>query len=318
MSLHQRWRWPGALVIALCALVVTGGPGCADEPAPPAAPPPAAPSTAPAAPPPATGAPPPGSAEFCAVPDDLVYVDARLPHTATALAAGRPLRVAVVGTASSMGRGVSRPERAYPVRLREELERQLGGKVAVELTNLSRPRWQAEEMLAAFPTVVLPLHPDLVIWQAGTTDAIAGVTPEGFEQTLDSGVELLQQQGSDVILMDMQYNPHTITMISFDSYLDQFAWVSQVKDVLLFHRHDIMKWWIENGVIGLSPETRPEQLRDADIVHGCIGYLLAGMVVRAVRPPPESAPSEVTPGAVEAPSQAPPPLPVPPVPAGSP
>src|ERR1700685_1959832 len=72
--------------------------------------------------------PPP---ELCRVPDALVLADGRLPAVRVDLALHKPLRIVVVGTASSMGTGVSDPQKAYPERLWAALSRRLPVKVTV-------------------------------------------------------------------------------------------------------------------------------------------------------------------------------------------
>ena len=44
--------------------------------------------------------------------------------------------------------------------------------------------------------------PDLVIWQAGTVDAMRGVETDTFRNELQDGVETLQNGGADVVLMN--------------------------------------------------------------------------------------------------------------------
>jgi hypothetical protein len=57
--------------------------------------------------------------------------------------------------------------------------------------------------------IITDEKPDLVVWQTGTIDAIRRVEPEEFRSALDEGIETLQNSGTDVILMNMQYSPRT-------------------------------------------------------------------------------------------------------------
>ncbi|MBI1206099.1 MAG: SGNH/GDSL hydrolase family protein [Azospirillum sp.] len=247
------------------------------------------------------GAQTPESAASCPAPDSAVYVDARLPSVQAALLAGGPLRVIVVGTASSTAKGVSRADRAYPARLEQDLRQRLAPR-RVDVANLARPRWTAAEMIAAFAPEVIAEHPNLVIWQTGTTDAIQGIAPDEFGAALGSGIDQLQQHGVDVILMDMQYTPVSTTMINLAPYIEQMQWLTQIKDVLFFHRYDTMKHWVESGLLDFAKETRAEQLRQADMVHGCLALLLAEMIERAAlkadQPTNTGAESEPSPGSI--------------------
>ncbi|HUN50972.1 MAG TPA: hypothetical protein VMU42_07640, partial [Candidatus Sulfotelmatobacter sp.] len=90
-------------------------------------------------------APPPAA---CQVPDSLLGSDGKLPAVRAELAAHRPVRMIVVGTASSMGAGVSAPQKAYPERLQAVLSRRLPVKVSV--LNKSKLHDTAAEMLHRF------------------------------------------------------------------------------------------------------------------------------------------------------------------------
>ena len=227
-------------------------------------------------------APPVGAADPspCTVPEGLVYVDAELAHATAALSGQKRLRIVVVGSASSTGAGVSQPENAYPLQLERALARYLP-EVRVSVVNKAERGAKAEAMVDRFARDVIPEKPTLVIWQTGTVEAVQSIDVDAFGETLVRGVDMLQSANIDVILMDMQYSPASLTLVNVGPYKDQMHWTAQEKDVLLFRRHDIMVRLWQDDVINLTSADRDVQRRNADLVHRCVGELLADMIVRA-------------------------------------
>lgn len=227
--------------------------------------------------------------EACEVPDSLTYVDFRLPRVAAAIGAKGPLRIVVIGTASSMGAGVSEPAKAYPLQLTDEIGRRFPS-VRLSLVNASRRGDTAAMMADRFGRDVIAEAPHLVVWQTGSVDAMRGVDADAFADTLVRGIERLRAQEIDAILMDDQYNPAAESVLRREHYRQRMQWLAQAYDVPLFRRHDIMLYWDQNDVIDLSAGTATEQRRNADLVNRCIAVLLANMIESAVKAEPGPAP----------------------------
>jgi hypothetical protein len=204
-----------------------------------------------------------------------VAPDFGLPHVAQAIAKKR-LDIAVVGSASSDLNGPSGTNIAYPTWLEESLRSRLPG-VAVKIATYARPRETASEMEAKLPHVIAEAKPALVIWQTGTADAIRGVDPEDFRAALDEGVDKLHAASADVVFMNMQYSPRIEAMLAVTAYADAMRVVALKRESVLFDRFTIMKLWNENGVFDLYGATRTTNI--AERVHGCLGRLLAEVVV---------------------------------------
>jgi lysophospholipase L1-like esterase len=217
----------------------------------------------------------------CAAPENLVYVDAALPRVGEALRRHEPLTIAVVGTSSASGAGVSDESRAFPTRLAVELKRRLPNET-VSVAVYARRGDTAADMLARIKSEIVKTKPTLVIWQTGTVDAIRGAYPGQFGGVLIKGIETLQKAGSDVMLMNMQFSPQAWAVINLEPYLDNMTWVAQVRDVLLFDRYGLMKYWDQTGTFDLNA-TKDAALRTGDKVHACIGRLLADMILAAAK-----------------------------------
>jgi hypothetical protein len=214
----------------------------------------------------------------CDVPAYLLISDSLLGRVASAVKAGGPLDILVVGSRSSTIPGAEGD--AYPARLQAALRDKLPGitiNVSVELA----PRKTAAEMAANLGKQAEAKKPTLVVWQTGTVDAIRSIDIDDFRGAVDAGVNALQKAGADVVLMNMQYSPRTETMISPTSYIDNMRVVAQQHDVPVFDRFAIMHQWNESGEFDLFRAVHGVGL--AKRVHDCLGRALATFVIDTAR-----------------------------------
>lgn len=223
--------------------------------------------------PPAAGAAGPN----CEVPGDLMEVDGKLPHLAHRLQTHASVKIVAIGGASTAGLAAGSPALSYPQRFVERLAGWYP-KSTLTLVNQSRPHQSAEEMLARFPSAVFALDPTLVIWETGTTDAVRGVGVDAFAATLESGIDALATRGIDLILVDMQFSHRTVAVIDFDSYLHAMQRVGDVKDIYVFPRFAMMRWWSEQEVFDLDGVPKAERARLAADVYQCLGRKMADAV----------------------------------------
>ena len=217
-------------------------------------------------------------AKSCEVPAYLTETGAKLAKVADKVKTDRALDIVVVGSGSSNLSGPDGAAAAYPARLQAYLVQKLPG-VAVQVTTDLHPRQTAEEVAEALEKTIAPRKPTLVIWQTGTVDAIKSIDADDFRSAINDGIAALKAAGSNVILMNPQYNPRMETMVSFTTYLDTMRVVAQDTDVPLFDRFSVMRHWTEVGDFDLSATTHSLAL--AKGVHDCIGRALADMVVEA-------------------------------------
>ena len=217
-------------------------------------------------------------AQPCDVPAYLLSTDSSLPKVAEAVKNGQPLDILVVGSRSST---IATSEAsAYPGRLQAALKEKLPG-VTVNLSLELQNGKTAEEVNAGLVKLVEAKRPTLVIWQTGTVDAMRSVDPDDFRSAIDEGVVALQNAGTDVVLINLQYSPRTETMISVPPYLDNMRVVAQQHNVPLFDRFAIMRHWNESGDFDLFSATHGVDL--AKRVHACLGRALSKFVIDAAR-----------------------------------
>jgi hypothetical protein len=218
------------------------------------------------------------AAPTCDVPAYLLATESSLPKVAEAVERGSPLEILVVGSRSSTinaGDGSS-----YPGRLQASLKEKLP-KVPVNVSVELQIKKTAEEVAPGLAKLVEAKRPTLVIWQTGTYDAIRSVDPDDFRNAVDEGVVALQNAGTDVILLNLQYSPRTETMTSAAPYLDNMRVVAQQHDVPLFDRFAIMRHWNESGDFDLFSTSHSIDL--AKRVHDCLGRALSKFVIDAAR-----------------------------------
>lgn len=207
----------------------------------------------------------------CQVPEDVLANPTRLLHVGAARRADKPIRILMIGTTSSAGAG------NYPARL-EALLRAEWGSTAVAIVNKAEGGQTAEKMAERLPQWLQEARPDLLLWQTGTVDAMRGVDLDTFGAALARGIRLAAQANADVILISPQYGSGALRLRPIDSYLDYLYQIARADDVLLFRRHRIMRYWVENDQINFSGRGRAEQARVAEQVHDCLARLLAVLI----------------------------------------
>ncbi|HLH97560.1 MAG TPA: GDSL-type esterase/lipase family protein [Xanthobacteraceae bacterium] len=212
----------------------------------------------------------------CAVPDSLLFSDADLSKVTAAVAKQRQLAIMVVGTGSSMLAGADGVNLAYPARLEAALRQRLSN-VAVKVSTKTKIGQTADTMQRSMRDLLVDEKPNLVIWQTGTVDAIRRIELEEFRSALEAGVEGLQARGADVMLMNMQYSPRTESMIPVGPYVDEMRAVAQQRDVPLFDRFAIMRYWSDEGAFDFYAAGRDNGL--AQRVHDCLGRAIGTVVI---------------------------------------
>jgi hypothetical protein len=216
--------------------------------------------------------------EACDVPASFLESEIDLTRATNELKDKHRLDIAVLGTGSSSLAGPDGAHFAYPAQLEDALKRQLPGN-EIKVTAHVQPKQITANMLGPLDKILADDHPSVVVWQAGTADAINGVETEDFRSSLEDGVEKIQAAGADVILMNMQYSPRTTSMLDVSAYADVMRRVAQQRNALLFDRLAIMQYWNDIGTFDLYAATKKYDM--ARRVHECIGRALASQIISA-------------------------------------
>lgn len=213
--------------------------------------------------------------EACDVPASLLESEIDLGRVTSELKDKHRLDISVLGTGSSSLPGPDGAHFAYPARLEDALKQQLPGN-EIKVTAHIQPKQTTANLLGSLDKILAEDHPRLVIWQAGTSDAINGVETEDFRSSLENGIDKIQAADADVILVNMQYSPRTGSMLDVSAYADVMRHVAQQRNALLFDRLAIMQYWNDNGTFDLYAATKKYDM--ARQVHECIGRALASLI----------------------------------------
>jgi hypothetical protein len=213
--------------------------------------------------------------EACDVPASLLESEIDLSRVTAELKDKHRLDISVLGTGSSSLAGPDGAHFAYPARLEDALKRELPGN-EIKVTAHVQPKQTTANMVGGLDKILAEDHPSLVIWQAGTSDAINGVETEDFRASLEDGIDRIQAAGADVILVNMQYSPRTASVLDVSAYADVMRHVAQQRNALLFDRLAIMQYWSDIGTFDLYAATKNYDM--ARQVHECIGRALASLI----------------------------------------
>lgn len=214
----------------------------------------------------------------CRVPADLISSDRRLPALAQRLHDKRPVTIVAIGGASTAGTAAGgNGQNAYPHYLELALQ-QRHKDVPITVLNKGVARQTASEMIERFPRDVYANNPALVLWEVGTVDAVRETDLDDFATSLVDGVEALKQHGFEVILIDMQYNPSTVSVIDFEPYFDALHRAADLEYIYLFKRFDIMRYWSEAGIFDFVNVAKENRVALAEQVYQCLGEGLADAI----------------------------------------
>jgi hypothetical protein len=217
----------------------------------------------------------------CRVPAEIVADDPKLKATAAQFAAKKPVTIVAIGGASTAGTASGNGDQdGYPRRLQEALRRRHPG-LSITVLNKGVPRQLTQQMVERFATDVYPAEPTLVLWETGTVDAVRGTDVDAFTDAVQQGIAALHQHNYDVMLINMQYNPSTGSVINFQPYLEALTHAADLDDVFIFRRYEIMKYWSESGVFDFVDVPKERRVRLAQDVYSCIGEALAEAIDHA-------------------------------------
>jgi len=211
----------------------------------------------------------------CAVPQEILYDDPKLKLTGEKLRAKEPVTIVAIGGASTAGTAAGDGAQfGYPHRLEEALRRRHAG-VPITVINRGVPRQTTADMVQRFAKDVFPANPTLVIWETGTVDAVRGDDVDPFADELGRGIAALRDHNLDIMLVSMQYNPSTGSVINFEPYLEALRHAADLENVYLFRRYDIMKYWSENGIFDFVDVPKEQRVQLAEQVYRCLAEAMA-------------------------------------------
>jgi acyl-CoA thioesterase-1 len=202
---------------------------------------------------------------------------------ARARLADRPvLKIVTIGSSSTQGIGASGPQATYPVVLEGLLREALPG-VRVKVINRGIGGEDAAQNIARFGEDVLPLRPAIVIWQAGANMAMRQGEPRHFRTLLDRGVEVLKNEGVEVILVDSQAAPRVLQAPRNAQFIAAVRETAQDQETGLFPRFALMQGWQQTNPEAAATLVGSDQLHHTDAGYACMAQGLAAMILAGLR-----------------------------------
>ena len=186
------------------------------------------------------------AASSCTVPREMTRFTVGLPNTAGAIGSGKRLVIVAIGSSSTRGVGASNPAHTYPALLNEDLQRRWP-QLAVTVVNKGVSGEIASQMLSRFEGDVLPYHPQLVIWQTGTNQALRTGDIGGYIDTVREGISRLKAIWTDVVLMDPQFAPRVLARPTHPFIVDSISAMAREMNVAVFRRFVVMRHLISSG-----------------------------------------------------------------------
>ena len=211
----------------------------------------------------------------CGAPDEYLQ-SPPLRATATGIATGR-LSILAVGSASVTGSGTSSPAAAWPARLEALLRErrpdlQLRFEVRGARGSTATDQWQQiEAAIRAGPV-------DLVIWQAGMTEALRGLPIDDMAATITQGLDRLAARGIDAVLMGIQFSRFLRANADVDPYRDALRVLAGAGHAGFFSRYDIMSAWAEAGTVDVERAPRANRTAEIDKLNDCLARALGAFI----------------------------------------
>ena len=222
-----------------------------------------------------------------------------LPHARAIVTRNHELLIVAFGSSSTVGWMASDVGHSYPAVLQQTVGAALPQAHVAVISRGVGGQGAAQE-LARLDIDVLPVRPQLVIWQVGANDAMRNVDLPLFHQTLMQGVVRLQTAGIDVVLMDNQRSPRLLAAAEDDGVDQTLAQVAGQTGAALFARSELMDRWQAEG-FPYAQFVASDRLHQNDRGYGCIAEALGRSIVQALvsRPVRPGAAGVVLSGAID-------------------
>jgi hypothetical protein len=221
------------------------------------------------------------SAEAAGEPEE------KLDHVAAALAKGGPIEVLAVGSPGPGPDGQPQPA-SLAAKFADALLAQAGG-AEVHVRTIGGRGQSVADMLPAVASSLAARHADLVVWQAGTVEAVKGLPPDEFSDALADAAARVTEAGADLVLVDPQYSRFLRANADVEPYEEALRVTAALPSVLLFRRFDVMHDWVDSDAIDLERAEKPDREALVRRLHGCLGDALARYVLDAAKRPPDAA-----------------------------
>ena len=207
-----------------------------------------------------------------------------LKHVAARLAQHLPLRILAFGSSSTEGVGASSPAASYPSCLLKELTGLLPAGQHVSVQNRGVGGEDADDMAKRLPAVIAE-HPDLIIWQTGSNDALRNVPVDRFLDETVAGVRAIRAAHIDLMLMEPQLSKELDGKSVTTRYRDTLRAIGAAMEVPVIRRYDLMRGWLADGSLTSAQMLSPDGLHMADGGYAKLAEVVADDILRDAASP---------------------------------
>lgn len=218
----------------------------------------------------------------CPIPDGIDFSGFALPQSELQIAAGKRLVVLVIGGASMSGTAAGGRAYSVPARLEARLRADLPGKdIAVVARDIAggNTRAAADRMAAS----IRDAGAKLVVWETGSSAAVAGEDIEMFGTELESGINAARDAKADIIMMDLQYAPSIARVMNQGPYSDAIRGAAEMAAIPMLPRSNLMHAWSDSGDLDFDTEKPAERVKVARTLYDCLAATLATGIAGALR-----------------------------------
>ena len=224
---------------------------------------------------------------------DARTTDTPLPNSALALERRKKIKILAIGASSAALLGTGRS--GTPALLERILERTIKG-LDVEVINRGFSGELAEAAGERLKIEVALNHPDLVLWQVGTNDALAQVPVEEFQEAVVKAVRWLKAHNIDVILVGLQYMKQLAKDEHYQAIRESLRRVAVAEHVLRIGRYEAME--VLARAMERDGQVDPQEFGPTEANYNCMAQYLARTIavgVFAKIPKGRAAPSTAAP-----------------------
>jgi lysophospholipase L1-like esterase len=193
----------------------------------------------------------------CRVPGSKLYTLAPLRAVRSALEEKRPVKVLALGPSVTAAFGLT--SGTYPARLEEELEKVFSG-IDVLVEQRSLPGEITADAFDRFTALLTEVEPDLLVWQVGTSDALAKADVEAFTDALNQILEWLKQTDTDVVLVELSYQAALASDDHYNSLIRAIQSSARKNDVPVVLRFEAMRFLSEQRTQAARNQFRLHEL----------------------------------------------------------
>lgn len=212
---------------------------------------------------------------------------APLPNTMRAVRERKRIKILTIGAPTISGHSSS-PD--YQHTLEETLERSIKG-LTVEVVNRGVSGELARDAAQRLKGEVALVEPDLVLWQVGTSDALARVPVGEFQASLREALRWLKGRNVDVILVGAKYSRRLKKDSQYQALRASVFRVAKDENVLRISQYRAMEAMEQAERESTLPVSAYELSED---VYPCVAEYAAQSVIARwfaqIKPPAERAP----------------------------